>query len=55
MSSLRPASSAPRPMPKEIGRLITIKKAKQKNAIRIVIALPLSREWVDHPPGLIRE
>ena len=51
MSSVRPASMAPKPMPKEIGRLMTMKKTKQKNAIPSVIVWPLSLEWVDPPPG----
>jgi hypothetical protein len=38
ISSVRPAYMAPRPMPKEIGRLMIMKKKKQKNAIPSVIA-----------------
>ncbi len=49
MSSVRPASNAPRPMPKEIGRLMIMRKKKQKNAIPIVMVSPLSREWVHSP------
>ena len=48
MSSVSPASRAPSPMPKEIGRLMIMKTKKQKNAIPSVMMSPLSREWV-HP------